>query len=257
MTADLDAARLDAWAARLLPHLEVMRPQGEGPFPVVVQMHGCGGMRPLQRAYAQAACEVGVAAVVVDSLTPRGVGRRAAQLTVCTGARLRGGERAVDLLAVLRWLDAQPWADPRRVAAAGWSHGGWAVMEALAAAPPGAEAAGTGIGALKLAALVYPYAGALSSTHRRDWGARPRVWACLAGRDAVVGRAGPRRALDRLRADGLDVEVLDLPDATHAFDDSSPDDPRSRWRPDLAALAHAAYAEALAQALFAPASNAR
>lgn len=227
--------RLDAWAARLVPHLRVLRPEGGGPFPVVVQMHGCGGMRPLQLAYARAACDAGVAAVVVDSLLPRGIGRRAAQLTVCTGARLRGAERAVDLLAVLRWLDAQPWADPRRTAAAGWSHGGWAVMEALAALPPGTPAAETGLSALKLAALVYPYAGALSTTGRRGWGARPRVWACLAGRDAVVGRAGPRRALERLAADGLEVEVLHLPDATHAFDDEAPDDPRSRPRPDLAA----------------------
>lgn len=248
---------LDAWAARLAPHIEVVRPPGEGPFPVVVQMHGCGGMRPLQLAYAEAARGVGVAAVVVDSLEPRGIGRRAAQLTVCTGARLRGAERAVDLLAVLRWLDAQPWADPHRVAAAGWSHGGWAVMEALAALPPDTPPVETGLSALKLAALVYPYAGALSRTHRRGWGVRPRVWACLAGRDAVVGRAGPRRAVDRLLADGLEVEVLDLPDATHAFDDEAPDDPRSRWRPDLAARAHAAYARVLAEALLAPASNAR
>ena len=226
-------------------HAEVLLPQGQGPFPVVVQMHGCGGIQPMQRRYAEAAREAGVAVVILDSLTPRGIGRREALMTVCSGLRLRGAERAGDLLQVLDWLQTQSWADPSRIAAAGWSHGGWSIMEALAA--DGRHAA---LARLKLAVLVYPYAGPLARTAQHGWGDnRPRVLACLGGRDAVVGTLAPRRALARLTADGLDVSVLDLPDATHCFDDDSASDPRTVYRPDLEALTRQRYVGALADAL--------
>jgi len=55
-----------AHAEWLCPHLRVVKPEGSGPFPVVVQMHGCGGVQPLQDRYARAASAAGVAAVIVD-----------------------------------------------------------------------------------------------------------------------------------------------------------------------------------------------
>jgi dienelactone hydrolase len=228
-----------------MTHAAVRLPDGQGPFPVVVQMHGCGGVQPMQRRYAEAALKVGVAVVILDSLTPRGIARQEALLTVCTGLRLRGAERAEDLRTALDWIAAQPWADPERIAAAGWSHGAWSIMEALAA-----DDGHPGAARLKLTALFYPYAGPLARTAARGWGGnRPRVLACLAGRDAVVGRLAPRRALDRLRADGLEVDLLELAEATHCFDDDHASDPRTVHRPDLATLAQARYAAALAEAL--------
>ncbi len=235
-----------AHAEWLSPHLSVVKPPGPGPFPVVIQMHGCGGVQPLQGRYAKAANAAGVAAVIVDSLAPRGISRLEAHLTVCSGLRLRGAERSNDLVAVLHWLEVQTWADPRRVAAIGWSHGAWSIMEALAALPKDAPPDNTGVSALKLAALFYPYAGPPGRTHRLGWGlARPKVFACLGGRDAVVGQAAPRRALRRLQDDGLEVHLLDLPDATHGFDDDRASDPRTQFRSDLAELALSAYVAAL------------
>ena len=241
---------LIAHAARLETHIKVIRPGAAGRLPVVVQMHGCGGVAPMQFRYAEAAHDCGVAAVVVDSHGPRGIGRREAQLTVCSGLKLRGAERAVDLLATLRWLQDQPWADPDRIAVAGWSHGGWTIMEALAQTSPAGAAEAATLARLKAAVLIYPYAGPLSRTASRGWGAnRPRVYACLGGRDAVVGQALPERALTRLEADGLSVRRLVLPDATHSFDDPDADDPRTRYRPDLARRALDFYAASLAEAL--------
>jgi dienelactone hydrolase len=242
------APDLDALAAQLEPHLHLRLPNGPGPFPVVIQMHGCGGLQPAQFVYAEAAQAIGIAAVVVDSMTPRDIGKAQARLTVCTGARLRGPERAQDLVAVLHWLERQPWADTGRVAAAGWSHGGWSVMEAMTGEPEDSPVAG-----LKLVALFYPYAGVLARTAAQGWGERrPPVFACLAGRDGVVGVRGPQRALARLQADGMDVDILHLPDASHAFDEADPSpDPRTIHRPDLTAQAQAAYLDALAKALLA------
>ena len=232
----------------LISSAEVLLPEGAGPFPVIVQMHGCGGVQPMQRRYADAALAAGVAVVILDSLKPRGIGRREAQLTVCSGLRLRGAERAQDLRIALDWVRAQPWADAGRIAAAGWSHGAWAIMEALAAGDGHA-----GVAALKLAVLVYPYAGPLAHTASRGWGGnRPSVLTCIGGRDAVVGRLAPLRAIARLQDDGLDVELIELAEATHGFDDDQASDPRTVHRPDLEALMRKRYAAALRRTLVAP-----
>jgi dienelactone hydrolase len=232
----------------LIDNAEVLLPAGAGPFPVVVQMHGCGGVQPMQRRYAEAAVKAGIAVVILDSLKPRGIGRREAQLTVCSGLRLRGAERAQDLRIALDWIAAQPWADPGRLAVAGWSHGAWAAMEALAAGDGHA-----GVAALKLAVLLYPYAGPLARTAAQGWGVnRPAVLACVGGRDAVVGRLAPLRAIARLKDDGLDVELVELADATHCFDDDQASDPRTVHRPDLEALMRERYAAALRRTLVAP-----
>ena len=121
-------------------------------------------------------------------------------------------------------------------------------MEALAAGD-----ANAGIKALKLVVLLYPYAGPLARTASQGWGGnRPAVLACIGGRDAVVGSLAPRRAIRRLEDDGLDVELIALPDATHCFDDDQASDPRTVHRPDLAALMRERYAAALGRALAPP-----
>jgi dienelactone hydrolase len=229
----------------LIDCAEVLLPEGDGPFPVVIQMHACGGLYAVQGRYAEAAVQEGVAAVILDSFKPRGIGPREARMTVCTGLRLRGGERAQDLRRALDWVRAQPWADPDRIAAAGWSHGAWSTMEALAA-----DDGHAGVAALKLAVLFYPYAGPLAHTASRGWGRnRPAVLACLAGRDTVVGRLAPRRAIARLEADGLDVDLFTFDDAGHCFDDEAAHPPGATYRPDLADIARDRYAAALKRVL--------
>ncbi len=226
-------------------HIRLFRPEGAGPFPAIAQFHGCGGLTPLQFDYAQAAVAQGLIVAVVDSFTPRGIGRVEATATICTGLRLRGRERSADIATTLDWLALQPGVDSARLGVAGWSHGGWSVMEALAHPNPPER-----VRNLAFVGLIYPYCGLAASTAKKGWGARkPPVFACLAGRDQVVGRRGPLAALARLEADGIGVERLEFPDATHAFDDQFASDPRSQWRPDLACIAHDRYAKAAARAL--------
>src|SRR5215813_6345514 len=57
------------------------RPQGAGPHPVVVGLHGCGGMLnrsgKITRRYAdwgERLSKGGIAALFLDSYTPRGLG---------------------------------------------------------------------------------------------------------------------------------------------------------------------------------------
>jgi dienelactone hydrolase len=245
------------WGDRVAKASKVFKPEGPGPFPVALILHGCGGKTPFLETYAQAAVEAGWAAVVVDSFAPRGISPLRAKLTVCTGTALHGLRRSGDIFAMLAWLEGQAWADPERVFLAGWSHGGWSIMDGYAIGANAARATGlVNADPAKLRAqvkgvlLVYPYAYYPSLTSRQGWGAEwsqgaPPVFSVLAGKDQVVGWKSPKKALERLQRDGLSVDMVFHADATHAFDDDRANDPRARYRPDLFSQNQAYFADAL------------
>ncbi len=235
------AETLDQRAARLEPHFTVQRPAGEGPFPVVIMLHGCGGPRPFIQDMAKVATEAGAAAIVVDSFAHRRIGRIGAYSTVCTGARLQGRERAGDLYAAFAWARAQGWADNRRISAIGWSHGGWTIMDALALRSGAEMQRATGLAGLPdepldglaSAMMVYPYAGIGTYVGRRDWRIAPRAIAIVAERDTIVGDS--RAALARQIQRNSSLEVVVFETATHAFEDAEARDLRVRF--DAAATA--------------------
>ena len=248
------------WGAKVAKASAVFKPAGPGPFPVALILHGCGGKTPFLETYAQVAVAAGYAAVVVDSLQPRGLSTLDAKLLVCTGVRLHGLKRAADVFAVMAWLERQAWADPEQIFLAGWSHGGWTIMDSFAIGTLAGRATGLADAdparlraRVKGALLVYPFAGYPALTTRRGWGdlgdAGPKVYAVLAGKDQVVGWKQPRRALDRLSLDGLAVDTVFHADATHAFDDDRANDPRARYRPDLFDQTQAYLAQALTKSL--------
>ncbi len=222
---------------RLSPHFTLTRPEGPGPFPVVIMLHGCGGQRPFQNDMARVAVEAGAAVVQVDSYGPRRVSRIAAMATVCSGAQLHGRERAGDLFAATAWARRQDWADPARIVAMGWSHGGWTIMDALALRSGEEMRRVTGLDDLAEEPLqglagtliVYPYASVGSYAGRRDWRIAPRSVAVVCGRDFIVGV--PRGPLERQRARGAPLDIQFFPDCTHAFEDAHAEDPRVRYNP--------------------------
>jgi len=242
-----------AWGEEVAKHSRVFKPAGLGPFPVALILHGCGGKTPFLEDYARTAVAAGWAAVVVDSFKPRGVSPLDAKLTVCTGLRVRGSKRAADIFAMLAWLEGQAWADAGQVFLAGWSHGGWTIMDAYALGDRAGAITGLADAgparlrrSVKGALLVYPYAGYPALTTRHGWGAdAPPVWSVIAGKDQVVGWKAPKLALDRLVKDGLSVDQMFLDDATHAFDDNKANDPRARYRPDLLETVKSYFAGAL------------
>lgn len=105
------------------------------PAPAFVLLHGCGGPygrdgEPSARFREIAARlnALGVGALVVDSLTPRG------EKELCTQ---RNGQRRVtqlqrrrDALGALQWLAVQPGVDAARLGFMGWSNGGSTVLAA-------------------------------------------------------------------------------------------------------------------------------
>lgn len=248
------AETLSQRAEALAPYMKVSLPSGDGPFPVVMMFHGCGGPRPMFNDWAQALNAAGIATINVDSYTHRGIGRLGALTTVCTGAQLRGRERAGDVYATYSWARAQSWANPARITAAGWSHGGWTILDALALRSGAEMERATGLSDLPeepLAELagaffVYPYAGPPSLAGRRAWRISPRSAAIIGGRDLIVGSSWPTRALERQIGHGATIEITHFANATHAFDDYATWHPAVRYDADDTARAHALVANFVA-----------
>lgn len=228
----------------LAPHFDVTRPEGGGPFPVLIMLHGCGGPRRFTDHTAEVAVRAGAAVINVDSYRPRRISRVAALATVCTGARLQGRERAGDLYAAIAWARQQSWADGSRVAAIGWSHGAWTIMDALALRSGAEMRRATGLedlpdeplDGLNAALIVYPYTGIGSFAGRREWRLAPRSTAIIAQHDYIVGQT--RGTLERQRQHSPSLDLVLFEGATHAFEDAQATDPRVRYNPAATAREH-------------------
>jgi dienelactone hydrolase len=110
----------------------IYRPEGAGPFPFVVLLHGCGGLyhEAMWKTWITPWAELfrahGIGTAVVDSFTPRAVDQ------VCTGnVAAWAVRRADDAYSVRGWLAEQPYVDATRIAVMGMSNGGRTVLAAL------------------------------------------------------------------------------------------------------------------------------
>ncbi|TGY89094.1 hypothetical protein E5163_08170 [Marinicauda algicola] len=240
--------------ARLQPHVDIQLPEGaDGPAASVLLFSGCGGVQQVQQDYADAAKAEGVAAVIVDSHAARGIGRLAARLTVCTALRLRGQERAGDVLAALEIVRADERLDPDRVALAGWSHGGWTLLDAASyvatsTPPPGFETLPQGaLSGVAGMLLIYPYCGGIirADSHPMPGDLAIRAW--LVERDAVADPDDCKGLFEAWDAGGARIRWTLYPGLTHAFDaPDQPWDPRMEYDAQAARDAHARFREWLA-----------
>lgn len=217
-----DEARADH-ARFMASGFRLITPPGPGPFPTVLLIPGCGGIRrpdgpnPIMDEYAQSAVQAGWAAAILDSFEPRGWEVSWARTRVCTGARLQGLFRSADVLAGLDLLAASPKVDHRHVRVAGWSHGGWSIGDLVTLSGPEAfQQTMAGVEAIR---LTYPFCGRPARAPRRDWTWRGDVTLVLAEKDTLQPPAGCDPLVARGRAGGSTVEVTVIPGVTHAFDE--------------------------------------
>ncbi|WP_309628874.1 dienelactone hydrolase family protein [Brevundimonas sp.] len=222
----------ERWA-RLKPSLVIRRPDGPGPFPVVLIFPGCGGVRSHLHRYAEAAAEAGWMAVTVESFIARGWSDAFVRIFVCTGLLLRGGTRAGDVMAAATFVKSLPDADPDRIVLAGWSHGAWAIMdlmtetlekrgEAMIADPINANLSGV-IGAF----MPYPYVAFPTRSRWFRWRRALDALVILPTRDHLARRPDYERVLKRAREAGSEIEEW-VVDATHAFDEPGLTHPKIR-----------------------------
>lgn len=214
---------LDQRWARLSPHVAVHGPDDGQPRPAVLLFHGCGGLRAHLDAYARAAVEQGWRAFVIDSYAPRGWSRSFALSFVCTGVFLRGSERAGDVLAALHGISARPDVRSGQIALAGWSHGGWSIMELMSAELSRPSNVGLRdadealLDQVRGVFLAYAYLGPGAHAGRR-WSRCPKVMAVLPDRDHLTTPRHARDVFDKITGCGAEVEQVAF-SATHAFDE--------------------------------------
>jgi dienelactone hydrolase len=110
----------------------LFRPEGAGPFPAVVGLHGCAGLyegsgavESRYRDWAEQLTKAGFVVVYPDSYGSRGLGP---QCTTRHRSVRTERERVADAQAARRWLQAQSYVTPGRVALLGWSNGAIAAL---------------------------------------------------------------------------------------------------------------------------------
>lgn len=112
------------------------KPDGVGPFPAVVLMHGCGGLdqhaQNYMKDFASEYRRMGFVALILDSYSPRGLGN------ICTGTGSGGpngvlnqDDRAWDVYAAIRFFEGLGYVDTSRVVAHGFSHGAMTALSAI------------------------------------------------------------------------------------------------------------------------------
>lgn len=219
--------------AMLAPAMQYYAPTTAGPAPLVIFASGCGGLnglegpKPIVKAYADAATAAGAYVAVFDSFGPRGINFKDSVTWVCSGLRLRGDARAGDIIAA-EALARDHWKqqDFTGVILAGWSHGGWSVMELLSAGPKAKHIGNFTIDALARAlapdavALYYPYCGLLNSASRSRWSFKGPLFLLTADADSPGAGKQCDKAVDHARR-GMDgVEAIHFAANTHAFDEA-------------------------------------
>ena len=107
---------------------KLVKPDGAGPFPAVILVHGCAGTHKLHDIWAERFVKWGYAALILDSFGPRGI------IRVCDDGKTMAEllpARAQDAYDAKNYLSKLPFVSKNRIAVAGWSHGGSTVIEAL------------------------------------------------------------------------------------------------------------------------------
>lgn len=229
--------------------LKLVTPAGQGPFPTVLLIHGCGGLvgegdrpNPIMDEYARSAVQAGWAAAILDSYAPRGWAAPWARRRVCTGMRLRGFSRAADVLAGLDLLERDPRVDHRRLRIASWSHGGWAVGDLMTLHDRGDGAFSRTMHEVEGVYFTYPFCSFPAQGGRRPWTWSGEVRMVFAQNDTVQGAAGCQRMVQRARQAGSAVQTVTFPGVTHAFDERVKSaDSTFRFDPAATARAHAEF----------------
>jgi len=185
------------------------KPAGDGPFPAVVLLHGCFGLRPYQDTWATHLTKWGFVALQVDYFRPRGVEQTCSDLQHAF-VRGYGGDNVADAHGALSYLSGLEFVANDRVALMGW--GDSPVLRAMHRG--GQER----FFDRKFAAGIALY----PPCKRMDGGDFYAPLLVLVGAKDDWRSAAPCESMaERSRVHALPVVLKVYPSAYHAFDDPS------------------------------------
>jgi dienelactone hydrolase len=196
-------------------HAQLFKPDGAGPFPTVIALHGCGGLngqsdqiQPRYRDWAEQLLKDGNAVLLPDSYGSRELGP---QCRVKERRVLARRERVADVMASRQWLSQQPWVSQDRVSLIGWAHGAsavlWAVRPQLASRTAEPD--------FRAAIAFYPDCRISSGL---GWSARVPTLVLIGASDDVSSPPACRQMVDGARGRSALARIVVYPGAAHDFD---------------------------------------
>jgi dienelactone hydrolase len=196
-------------------HGVLFKPQGPGPFPSVVALHGCGGLvnrsgKIVQRFqdWGDRLSSAGLAVLFPDSFTTRGL---SPQCRISERRVRSARERVADAQAARRWLLGQDWIAKNRVSLMGWANGGSA---SLWAARPQAVPRD---GASDFRSVIAFYPGCIRLS-QAAWSARIPTMILIGRADDWTPAAACEQMVAGARGRSARASIVVYPGAYHEFD---------------------------------------
>jgi dienelactone hydrolase len=215
MTAATAAEQVDIAESDTTLHGILFRPEGPGPFPGVVALHGCeslinrsGKIAPHFADWGEQLVAAGLAVVFPDSFGSRGL---RTQCRVFERKVRSEHERVADADAARRWLQSQPWTIKNRVSVLGWANGG---MASLWAVQPRATPH-DGAPDFRSAVAFYPGCRRLSDL---AWSARVPTLVLIGKADDWTAPAPCEQMVAGARGRSALATLVVYPGAYHEFD---------------------------------------
>jgi len=196
-------------------HAQLFKPDGDGPFPVVIALHGCGGLAghseqvaPRYRDWAEQLLKAGKAVLLPDSYGSRELGPQCRVRERRVSARR---ERVADIMASRQWLVQQPWAAPDRISLMGWANGASALLWAVRPQLPSRNIEPD----FRSAIAFYPDCRISSGL---GWSARVPTLLLIGAKDDVSSPPACRQMIDGARGRSALARIVVYPGAYHDFD---------------------------------------
>jgi dienelactone hydrolase len=196
-------------------HAQLYKPEGNGPFPTVIALHGCGGLGghseavlPRYRDWAERLLKEGHAVLLPDSYGSRGIGPQCRVKERKVRARR---ERVEDVVAARQWLMQQPWVARDRISLIGWANGAstllWAVRPQIVTRSAEPD--------FRAAIAFYPDCRISAGL---GWSARVPTLLLIGARDDVSSPPACRQMIDGARGRSALTRIVVYPGAYHEFD---------------------------------------
>lgn len=196
-------------------HAQLYKPEGAGPFPTVIALHGCGGLSghsdpvlPRYRDWAERLLKAGNAVLLPDSYGSRELGPQCRVKEMHVKARR---ERVTDVAASRAWLMKQSWVVRDRVSLMGWANGAsallWAVRPQSAARDLGPD--------FRAAIAFYPDCRISAGL---GWSTRVPTLVLIGADDDVSSPPACRQMVEGAHGRSALVRIVVYPGAYHDFD---------------------------------------
>ncbi len=196
-------------------HAQLYKPSGNGPFPTVIALHGCGGLGghsepvlPRYRDWTEQLLKSGNAVLWPDSYGSRELGPQCRVKEVRAKARR---ERVTDIMAARSWLVKQAWVERNRISLIGWANGAsallWAVRPQLWLRDSAPD--------FRAAVAFYPDCRMSAGL---GWSARVPTLVLIGARDDISSPPACRQMVEGAHGRSALARIVVYPGAYHDFD---------------------------------------